>query len=355
MLFLILSASASEVELTPELQVRPRFEFRSLDRDAAAVHAVTQRSRLGLTATRGALSGHVVVQDVRAWGEEGHTLTDYAADNLGVHSATLTWAPSDSVALTVGRQEIALNEHRLIGTVNWAQQAQSFDGLRLLAENGDMHVELAAIALREGDTETWGTHDTALMGIVSAGWKGADVIYIPEVDWATDSWRHTGGVYARGKAGILSGRIEAYGQLTPQDPAGMIGVRGGVAPELSSKPTITLWWDSLSPRFNTLYATNHKFYGLADVGVFQLGDATRGLHDAALKLKVSPTEKTSVKLDSHLFLAADDTSLLGEEIDLWGGAMLDGGLAIGVGGSAFLYADDTPTQLWMWLQLDARL
>lgn len=355
MLLLVLSANASEVTLTPTVQVRPRFEFRSADRGMAAYHAVSQRTRLGVVANRGPLSAHVVLQDVRLWGEERNTLKDFSADNLDVHIGTLVWAPSDTLQFSFGRQEFALHEHRLIGTVNWTQQGRSFDGLRVLAESGDLHAEFAGAVLAEGDSATWTLGDTGLLGIVRGGWKGADVVWIPEVDWAADTWRNTAGFYASGATGIVSGRVEAYGQLVGEDTSGMVGVRGGFAPELDMKPSVTLWWDSLSPGFNTLYATNHKFYGLADVGVFALGDATTGLHDGALKLALSPKERTTVKLDAHVFMAADDASMLGQEVDLYGGTTLDGGLSIGLGGSAFLYADDTPTQLWTWLQLDARI
>ncbi|MCP4805950.1 MAG: alginate export family protein [Proteobacteria bacterium] len=357
MLMLILSAHASEVEFTPEVQVRPRFEFRSLDRDVAAAHAISQRSRLGVTAERGDLAARVVVQDVRLWGEEGNTLKDFAGDNIDVHTATLTWAASSTTSLTVGRQDIALHEHRLIGTVDWTQQGRAFDGLRFQWTDEDLHADLSGVVLAEGDSATYGTPDTALMGIARVGWKSVDVVYIPEIDWATDTWRHTGGLYAAGKSGIMSGRIEAYGQMTTDlEPAGMVGVRGGIAPEVGGKPTITLWWDSLSPRFNTLYDTRHKFYGLADVAVFQLGGATTGLHDGALKLGISPGDVASVKLDTHVFMAADGTGLIGEEVDLTVGTKLPGGLGFAVGGAAFMYADGTtPAQMWGWAQLNAKL
>lgn len=349
-----LSAQASEVEFTPEVQVRPRFELRSMDRDAAAVHAVSQRSRLGVTGTRGGLQARVLVQDVRFWGEELNTLKDFNADAVDVHVATLAWAPSSTTTVTVGRQEIALHEHRLIGTVDWTQFGRSFDGARFVWDNDTLHADISAVMLAEGDAATWATSDTAVMGIARVGWKSVDLVYIPEIDWGAN--RQTAGLYAAGKTGILSGRLEAYGQMSDGvDPSGMVGVRGGVAPEVAMKPTVTLWWDSLSPRFDTLYDTRHKFYGLADVMIFQIGGPTTGMHNGALKLGLSPSETTTLKLDGHVFMAADGSGLYGEEVDVTFGAKLPHGLGLGIGGAAFMYADDTPVQLWSWMQLNAKI
>lgn len=353
-LLFVLSAHANEVEFTPEVQVRPRYEVRWADLSAPAIHAVSQRSRLGATADRGALSARVVVQDVRLWGEEANTLKDFTADAVDVHIATLEWAPANTTLVTVGRQELALHEHRLIGSVDWTQQGRSFDGGRVQWASEDLHAQGAALVLAEGDSATWPANETAFLGVASAGWKTVDAVYIVE-DRGSASLRQTAGVYAAGASGIVSGRIEAYGQLSDQPAAGLVGVRGTVAPEASVKPKITLWWDSLSPRFNTLYATNHKFYGLADVAVFQRGDATTGLHNGALKVALSPTDSTTVKLDGHAFLAADGSGLIGEEVDLTVGAKLPGGLSLAGGGAAFLYADDTPAMVWSWLQINAAL
>ncbi|NIP78292.1 MAG: alginate export family protein, partial [Gemmatimonadetes bacterium] len=74
----------------------------------------------------------VQVQDVRVWGGELGT-TDPSADGLDLHQGWLELgdAGSGALSLRVGRQELAYGGERLVGALNWAQQARSFDGARL--------------------------------------------------------------------------------------------------------------------------------------------------------------------------------------------------------------------------------
>jgi hypothetical protein len=350
---LLLSLSFAS-EITVDAQVRPRLEARQLG--DIQVHAVSQRTRLGATLVRGDLSGRVIVQDVRFWGEEANTLKDFSADNLDFHVASMTWSVGENAALTIGRQEITVHEHRLIGNVGWTQQGRAFDGLHF-QKTGPMHLELAGVALAEGDSATWGVNETALMGFARAGWAGegpalVDLLYVGDMNWGTDTFRHTAGLYARGGMGILSGRAEAYGQFT-DEVAYMAGVRGTIAPDSDLAPSVTLWFDTISPGFNTLFATNHKFYGRADIAVFQVGGADTGLHDAALKLSAKPGGMP-VNVDGHLFLAADGSGTLGYEADVWTGKQLTEGLNMGLGGAAFIPADGD-TALWGFVQLDAKM
>ena len=107
----------------------------------------------------------------------------------------------------------------------------------------------------------------------------------------------------------------------------MTGLRVGYA---LGPVTITLWADVLSgsgdpakeatESFDTLFATNHKFYGFADFFLSVPADtAGQGLTDVALKLKYTITEGAAVQLDLHrLRLTADrgGDADLGQEVDL---------------------------------------
>lgn len=90
-------------------------------------------------------------QDVRLFGEELHTLSDYRADNLDLHQGFLELGsvPLVGGSLRIGRQEMA-GEQRLIGTVDWAQQGRSFDGGRYTSRGfGGVSVDLFAMKLQE--------------------------------------------------------------------------------------------------------------------------------------------------------------------------------------------------------------
>jgi Alginate export len=149
--------------------------------------------------------------------------------------------------------------------------------------------------------------------------------------------------YQTGKSGIAAptggtGDLGAY----------MVGLRAGYkASNVPMKPSITLWFDYLSGSdasdlaagdfgtFNTLFDTGHKYYGLQDFfihGTTGLGShPLGGLIDYAVKLSVQPMAKTTLKLDWHLFMVAEDdvcgdclanggsgpnSSTLGNEIDI---------------------------------------
>ena len=73
--------------------------------------------------------------------------------------------------------------------------------------------------------------------------------------------------------------------------------------------------------FDTLFATNHKFYGYADYFLnIPVHTATQGLQDAAIKTSYALRQDLKVGLDLHSFALAEkgalDSAHLGEEIDL---------------------------------------
>lgn len=377
-------AAATEPVFNPMVQVRPRYEF-STGRDGSTggeSMAVSQRARLGITAKVPQLSARVMVQDVRVWGSETSTLLDFSADTFDLHEGWAQWRPADEVAIRVGRQELLAHEHRLLGNVDWTQQGRSFDAAKVELSGEKLSADLGVAVLAEELPVVGGAAGLTTNGLMAflrggiAPAEGAvvDVLAILDTDEASDRTRATGGLYAKGGSGILSGRVEAYGQVGSLGgldiQAGMVGVRGTLAPEASFKPEITLWYDLLSgdgdatdgslKAFDTLYATNHKFYGQLDLVAFVLGGAVdgQGLHDGALKLQGKPMEALTVNLDAHVFAAAapvGEDTLLGEEADLWLTGKVARMLTLSGGGAVFLYADDREMDGWAWVQANLEL
>jgi hypothetical protein len=377
LLLLIASAVANEpvVDLQPTLQVRPRVEAHTGKDGAAGGEAlfITQRSRLGLDASAGEVFGRVSIQDVRLWGTETSTIGDFSADAVDFHEAYLGWRATESLTIEAGRQEITFEEHRLVGSVNWTSQARSFDALKLSLDTNGFNADVAAVMMGEdsGGLVEQDQVSVFLRAGVTPGETGTiDLVSI--TDQRRDFLRETVGLYAKGGTGILSGRVEAYAQVGHSDDdsimAWMVAAQGTIAPALAMKPKVTLWYDLLSgdddatdgtqEAFNTLYATNHKFYGHMDVMAFRLGAMAdgRGLHDAALKLSAKPTDTLSVKLDAHVYAAAaGDDGLIAEELDLWLAVPLAPKLDLAAGAAGMLYADGADPDLFGWLQLDAKL
>lgn len=381
---LLLSSLSFAADETPALgvhaQVRPRVEYNTGrdGADGAETFTVSQRTRFGVNAALPKLSLRATFQDVRMWGSEAHTLLDFTGDTMDLHEGWVAWKPVDAFALKVGRQEITAHEHRLLGNVDWAQQGRAFDAVTAQVNTGVFSSDFGVAAL--GDMDSGIATTNALMGFVRAGVAPSktaqiDALVLIDDDEVLERTRFTGGLYAQASAGTLSGRIEGYGQLGSlgegEIQSGMVGVRGTWAAKDGVEPSVTVWYDLLSgdddatdgkqTAFDTLYATNHKFYGLMDIAVFTVGGALdgQGLHDGALKLGLKPVKGMALNLDGHVFAAAapaGDDTLIGEEADLWASGKLLEKLTLSGGASVFLWADpDRSPDGWAWLQLNAEL
>jgi hypothetical protein len=314
---------------------------------------VTHRARLSLGFGAEDFTGSFSLQDVRKWGEEDNTLTDFDANGLDLHEGFLAWKANDKLTLKVGRQEIAMHEHRLIGTVGWTQQARSLDGLRASGSMGSLDYDLVGSVLADhpaeekADPHVYGDLEIARLGWASSNNGRVDLLAIRDTSSTSQLDRLTTGIYAKGESGILSGRIEAYVQEA-DGLAHMVGVQGTLRPEVNGNPSLTLWLDRLSaatedaPAFNTLFATNHKFYGTSDLIAFALGGPADGLglHDIALKAGANATESWRVLLDAHFFTTANaEMTTLGQEVDLAARRTLTDGLNLALRTSTFLYGD----------------
>ncbi len=365
--------------LTPEAEVRPRLEFHT-GKDGKSgtgtVLALSHRARFGATLSQGPFSVRLVAQDVRTWGEETHTLKDYTADALDMHVASVDWRPEGLPWVRVGRQEVTLQEHRLVGNVGWTQQARSFDGVRVGHSGAVWDLDAGAFMLEEGDLDP-DTEGDAALALLRAGWTPengrVDFIAVHEHDRPGDLERLTAGFYAKGTLGNLSGRVEGYAQVGQNGDqairAGMLGVQGTLTLPAEQKPRFTLWVDWLSgdrdaadgvaSTFAAPYATNHKFYGFADIATFSQGGWAdgQGLVDAALRASAKVGSGTTIALDAHTFLlpAPTDTRLLAEEIDVWVAHQLAPGLKVWAGGALWLPAGDAAPDLWGVVQLHARI
>lgn len=153
----------------------------------------------------------------------------------------------------------------------------------------------------------------------------------------------------------------------------MLGIRAGT--ELPGGGSVTLWYDYLSgdedPNdgeygvFNTLFATNHAFYGFADYFLnIPVHTGGLGLRDMAVKFTFTPFSQTRFNVDLHNFRTTQVGSLstqsLGNEIDLTLTRTLSPGLGL-VAGCSYFQAKDGMIELgrlsenthWMYLMLNA--
>jgi len=98
----------------------------------------------------------VMFQDVRTFGEAGITTNEERTDvqegyvqlrNLGDINSLLT-----NVQLRIGRWQQGYGNHRVIGTLGWANQSRSYDGAKIMYKKGNFNVDVFAWQIEENTT-----------------------------------------------------------------------------------------------------------------------------------------------------------------------------------------------------------
>lgn len=336
---------AEKLRLEVDGQVRPRvFAHSGRDFvDGASPAYVTQRAQLGLTMSHAdGVAVTVRVRDVRIWGEEADTLNDFTAEGLDLHEAFARLTLFEPLDLCIGRQELSLDEERLVGAVAWSQRGRSFDGVRAIFTIDKLELDAAWAKERETDDEPDGTVPRGRTGDVDFGYLQVrynlgelgkvHVAYLGRVE-DQGVKRHTLGAWTKlTPAAGLALTAEGWYQ-TGSVPAGslsafMAAVRAEYTLDSKLKPAVTLWGELLSGdgtptgAFDTYYGTNHKWYGEMDLFlVLPAHTANLGLIDAGGRLAaLAWPGRVKVNLDVHAFLpmeaAADGSQFFGLETNL---------------------------------------
>lgn len=368
-----------------ELRLRGEWDGRSV---AGRADAVTlSRVRLAVRADLASwIRAYAQLQDARAWGTEGSTV-DGSADLLDMHQAFAELG-TKAIAGRLGRQEIALGDERLIGAVGWSNTGRVFDGVRLLGATSGIAWQAFWMNVVERDAVLPLGPDPQLnQGIDNDGWliggfasgrlggTTAELTAIVDREAVTEE-SYTVNLRAYGRAGAFVYEAAGAYQFGPDRGAYFASGKAGVAvgsvtvaaqaDYLSGDDDLT---DGESKAFNTLYATNHKFYGIMDYFLAlpaQVGQA--GLVDAMLRGSYALSRNGAVRLDVHRLALAKErfgARALGTELDLHGDWSLHRSTGLQVGGGIFLpeslasrflpafATGDDPTY-WGYVQLTVR-
>ena len=322
-------------------QMRTRFEWTDNDfQIGRADLAHLLRTRVSVI---GAPYEHTKVvvqaQDSRLFGEETSTLGDGSGDQIDFHQAYLQLDQvfDQPIALKFGRQEIVYGGQRLVGAVGWHNVGRSFDAASIRI-GSDAYVDLFNAKLRER-----GTLDRNLYGVYGHVESPARVVWEPYLLFEHDKnslsdniKRATVGLYATGFFTGTSGHGFSYelegalqtGEVAGQDVLAYLGTGSAsyVSPSWR-KHKVTVGFDFLSgdddlsdndnKAFDTLFATNHKYYGLMDLFInIPNHTGQMGLMDAMLKGQMKASANVKLSLDIHHFqLVEGIETALGQEID----------------------------------------
>ncbi len=335
---LFISPIKTNAQFTLSGEVRPRLEINHGYKDLLgpglkAGVIFSQRSRLAFEYEHKIFEVKLSVQDVRIWGDEAQ-LT--AQDGMGV-SLHEAWgkAKYKDFFIKLGRQELVYDDHRLLGSVNWAQQARSHDAAVLGFEKNGYKLH-AAVAYNND------AFDLSKTPYTVAGYRALTFLWfnktfkeqfklsviaiangVENAAGTTTYFTGTFGPHFQYKGDKVGLTATFYYQLGKT--SANVDVRAFMAALSASykvkKTTLKVGADFLSGTdaldasnthlrtFNTLYATNHKFYGFMDYFLnIPAHTANGGLVDLQLGVSSKIGKKSSVLLNAHYFLLANNVN-----------------------------------------------
>lgn len=383
-----------DLEVSPRLSFRVRGELvgdRTLT-GAALATPITHRFRVGTTLRAFEVIAAVFeVQDVRLWGAElplpelpqDPTLYGTVPNSLDIHQAWLG-LKSETLELRLGRQEVSIANERLVGTVDFVQRGRVFDGIRVMHETEAVKLSALGAVLSDADAGATSLGDRILLVLSSELPFSSMVRFAPAVvyDNHLEGLRHrfTGGGRVDGAVGAFQYDVDAYAQLTSIDAATSVswlaGARASYSFDTFLHPKVGGLVDIVSGTgsgvveggvgaFDTLFATNHRFYGFQDLFLnLPAHTKGRGLIDIAPVLW-SHEGPVSVTAFGHIFLpyaqtGVADTGFYGIEPDVVMAWKILPWLVAGGGASIFFPVGDglgrgnTPAA-WGYAQLGLTL
>jgi hypothetical protein len=330
---------------TPNVQYKLRyrhFEGRDLTKNASD-DFLRHRARLGADLDYDEKVGvFFQVQDVRFFGDT--TVGTFFPTSTGLHQGYARVRPFAELEIRAGRQEIAFENHRLIGNLDWLEEARAFDAIRFSFERGPVRADSfyaktfenvvfsPGAPLRDGDVVAGNLHVAAL--------RELEIGLIGVIDRAgfTPSERTLatfGGLVTGATEVGVSYSLEGYGQIGSgrselEHRAYMAGLGIQYRGATEWKPFIGAFAEYLSGNeersseairtFEYPYPTGHAFHGEMDFFLDIPADTDqRGLLDVGGTFGLSPVDDLVLASTYHWFASAVDRGdgrlTFGHEID----------------------------------------
>ena len=254
-----------------------RTRFESIDKDFTdsttfnSFHA--QRFRFHISFKQNDVELFFQLQDFRLMGSETSTLLDGSSDNFDLHQGYIKISKLmflDSFKL--GRFEQAFGNQRIIGNVGWHNIGRSFDGVVLSHIILNHKVDYFKFNLFETYPELLNENDGFVSGINVSFHKS--IKFINETLFVIDNDRktsHTSLGHSLGNLNINSEFGYQFGHVDSLDQKSWMAsfslsynlksliINSGMD-FISGDNSST----AVNESFNTLFSTNHKFYGSMD-------------------------------------------------------------------------------------------
>jgi hypothetical protein len=384
---LLFSAQEIMAQLNVSAQLRLRSELRDGQgspsaKDTAAAFFTSQRTRLNLGFNTSRVRIFTAIQDVRVWGQDASSLnrtTADANDGLMLHEAWTEINLLDTgraFTLKAGRQELVYDDVRLLGNLDWLQQARRHDAILLKLERSGWKLHGGAAFNQNAERKSNTIYNGVPAGYpagtngINSLYKAMQFVYIGRKQkWGSASFlffkddfskfhfakadslkknpvhdrsvwsRFTSGFYLTGTFSKFSLTGSAYYQgghyregTSLNEYLLSLSTQYMLTPKLSVGPgvDITSGNNGADPsrkyqRFDPLYGTPHKFWGYMDYFYVADGFGPNGLIDLYVKGRQKLHDRITVSLDVHRFSLPDAVmnesgeamkKLLGTELDL---------------------------------------
>lgn len=319
-------------ELRPRFEVRRGYSTLAGEGDKTSLF-VSQRTRLNADFTHEHFRTYLSLQDVRVWGDEAQ-MGDVASTALHEGWGEVFFCKSFS--LKAGRQELVYEDHRLLGNVDWVQQARSHDAAVLKFNKSGWRADAGAAYNNEKENVfktpyTLNNYRVLIFAYVNKTFKEkltASLLHVTDgfqvIDSVNDEiqYRHTFGpmlAFKTGKLELNGSFFYQLGNLANKDIRAFLAtfsaqykvkdltIRAGV--DVVSGTDALDSENKNNNSFNTLYATNHKFYGFMDYFInLPAHTANGGLIDPYARLGYKFSEKINAYVDYHYFLLENNVA-----------------------------------------------
>lgn len=367
-LFLLFTCLKGMSQFSLTGQLRTRTEYRNGWGSPAPEMAkpgifTSQRTRLNLGYSAYRVKLGLSVQDVRVWGQDQSTInrnTNETKNGLMIHEAwaeislldTALTKTGKELTLKAGRQELNYDDVRLLGSLDWLQQARRHDAVLLKYGYKDWMVHAGAAFNQNAESENSTVYNGIPSGGNSPGTNGIGLMYksmqfvylkkklpfgyISFLSFKDDfnktvkdpngvvsnvpgvNSRVTTGVYLTGTKDKVSFTLSGYLQNGKNKSGQSLNaffytVQGYY--KAGKKLSLGLGYDLTSGnktqgvivkdrKFDPLYGTPHKFWGNMDYFYVAKGFGQTGLSDVYFKSSFKPTSKWTVNFDVHQFNAS---------------------------------------------------
>jgi hypothetical protein len=325
-------------QLRPRLEVRNGYgQLRPTLKDADKPAAfISERTRLTFfyKDAESKLKFGLSLQDIRVWGDQPQVTLENN-NNFGVHEAWSEIMLTPEWNFKLGRQEINLDNARILGNQDWAQQARSHDaillnysglfnfkaGYALSATKESLRQEVYEVRNYKNMQFIWLNKKmeylTASVLFLNNGMEYTKDSSKPGAEGRAVTYSQTIGSRMEFRKGIFGVNLEGYYQGGRDDKSRPLSAYDFIAEaiikpekwqvivgtELLSGTSTAAAAKGKNNSFAPLYGTNHKSNGYMDF--FYVGGRYKdnaGLHDIYTTAIYTPN-KLSIEVGFHVFNA----------------------------------------------------